>query len=196
MSTAHPPSEADASPHASVLTPAIRALIGAKGERVEAGLYGIERDDLRRFTQAIMDPDPRYWDEEFARTTRYGAIITPPIYCAYLARKPPPGAPDAVTAIFARNMDADASGGAQESSKGGLPPIPTHLARVLNGGNEIEVYKYPRLGDRVYSQLTYADITERKASDGSPMLIVTSEIRYTDEQGELLCLMRSSALRR
>jgi hypothetical protein len=180
----------------SVLTPEIRALIGLKGERVEAGLWGIERDDLRRFTQAIMDPDPRYWDEEFARTTRFGRVITPPIYCTYLARKTPNGVADPVSAAFAQNPDSDGSGSAQESSKGGLPPIPTNLRRVLNGGNEIEVFKYPGLGDRVFSQVTYADIVERRSSDGSPMLIVTNEILYSDQDGDLLCIMRSSVIRR
>ena len=47
----------------SVLTDEIKALIGVTGDKVEASLWGIEREDLRRFTQAIMDPDPRYWDE-------------------------------------------------------------------------------------------------------------------------------------
>ena len=35
-----------------------------------------------------MDPDPRYWDEEFAKTTKFGEIITPPIYCTYLKKTP------------------------------------------------------------------------------------------------------------
>src|SRR3989337_3171731 len=60
----------------SALTDEIRALIGVTAERVEANLWGIEREDLRRFTQAIMDPDPRYWDEAFARTTKFGGIVT------------------------------------------------------------------------------------------------------------------------
>ena len=55
------------------LTPEIRALIGLKAEKVLAcPPWGIEREGLRSFTNAIMDPDPRYWDEEFAAGTRYG----------------------------------------------------------------------------------------------------------------------------
>src|SRR3972149_4201244 len=74
----------------SALTDEIRALIGVTAERVEANLWGIEQEDLRRFTQAIMDPDPRYWDEAFAKTTRFGGVGTPPLYCTYLRRKTPP----------------------------------------------------------------------------------------------------------
>ena len=71
----------------SALTPAVKAVIGATAEKIEASLpWGVEREGLRIFTQAIMDPDPRYWDDEFAKTTKFGGIITPPIYCTYLGR--------------------------------------------------------------------------------------------------------------
>ena len=72
------------------LTEEVKAVIGATADRVEASLWGVEKEGLRRFTQAIMDPDPRYWDEDFAKTTKFGKIVTPPIYCTYLDRKTPP----------------------------------------------------------------------------------------------------------
>src|SRR3989304_6711 len=137
----------------SALTDEIRALIGVTAERVEANLWGIEQEDLRRFTQAIMDPDPRYWDEAFAKTTRFGGVVAP-------------------------------------------PPIPTDLKRILNAGNEIELYKYPTLGDRIYSQAKIADVKERVPKDGSPMLIITTETTYTDQTGQLLCILRASTIRR
>ena len=56
-----------------------RALIGKKGEPV-TGWEVIERGALRRFVQAIMDSDPIYWDEEYARNTRYGGVVTPPLF--------------------------------------------------------------------------------------------------------------------
>lgn len=180
----------------SALTDEIRALIGVTGERVEANLWGIEREDLRRFTQAIMDPDPRYWDEGFARSTRFGGIVTPPIYCTYLSRKTPPGADDPITRAFRENPNSDGIGGVEDDRRGALPPIPTPLKRIMNAGNEIELRKYPTLGDRVYSQSKIADIKERVTKDGSPMLIITTETAYTDQNGEVLCILRASTLRR
>ena len=45
----------------SALTPEVKAMIGVSGEIVEA--WGVVNEEyLRRFTQAVMDPDPRYWD--------------------------------------------------------------------------------------------------------------------------------------
>ena len=93
------------------LTEEVKGLIGTVADRVEITMWGIEREGLRRFTQAIMDPDPRYWDDDFAKTTRFGKVITPPIYCTYLNRRTPPGADDPISRVFREEPDADGSGG-------------------------------------------------------------------------------------
>jgi acyl dehydratase len=182
----------------SALTAQVKAVIGATAEKIEASLpWGIEREGLRIFTQAIMDPDPRYWDDEFAKSTKFGAVITPPIYCTYLGRRTRPGAEDPVTRAFAENPNSDGIGGVRTpESRGGLPDVPTHLKRILNAGNEIEVLQYPKLGDRVFSQAKYSDIKERVGKDGSRMLIVTTETVYTNQNDEVLCILRASSIRR
>ncbi len=183
---------------ASALTDAVKAVIGATAERIEASLpWGIEREGLRLFTQAIMDPDPRYWDDEFAKTTKFGGVITPPIYCTYLGRRTHPGSEDPITRAFAENPNSDGIGGVRTpETRGGLPDVPTHLKRVLNAGNAIELRQYPKLGDRIFSQAKYADIRERVAKDGARMLIVTTETVYTNQDGEVLCILRASGIRR
>lgn len=182
----------------SVLTDAVKAVIGATGEKFEASFaWGIEREGLRIFTQAIMDPDPRYWDDEFAKTTKFGAIITPPIYCTYIGRRARPGSDDPVTRAFAENPNSDGIGGVRTpETRGGLPDVPTHLVRILNGGNEIELLQYPKLGDKIYQQSRYADIKERVGKDGTRFLVVTTEITYTNQDGAVLCILRASQLRR
>ena len=45
------------------------------------------------------------------------------------------------------------------------------LKPLLNAGNEIEVYKYPALGDHIYSQAKYHDIKGRVTKDGTAMLV-------------------------
>jgi len=176
------------------LTDAVRAMIGVTGEKVDASMGGIEREGLRRFTQAIMDPDPRYWDDEFAKTTRYGAVVAPPIYCTYLTSRMAPGEEDDVTRAFRENPESDGTGDIRLFRRGALPKIPTDLKRRLNAGNEIELFKYPTLGDKIYSQAKYANITERIDKEGKSMLIVTSEIAYTDQNGQRLCVIRQSSI--
>jgi hypothetical protein len=182
----------------SVLTAEVTAVIGATGEKIEASLpWGVEREGLRIFTQAIMDPDPRYWDDEFAKKTKYKAIITPPIYVSYLGRRARPGSEDPVTRAFKENPNSDGIGGVRTpDERGGLPDVPTHLKRILNAGNEIEVRQYPKLGDRIFSQARWKDIKERVTKDGARMLIVTTETTYTNQDGEVLCILRASSIRR
>jgi len=178
----------------SYLTDEVKALISVKGERVQVSPWGIEKEGLRRFCQALMDPDPRSWDEDFARTTRYGEIVTPAIYCTYSGRQTP-AADDPITKAFKENPVSDGIGGVR-SSRGSLPSVPTELKRVLNAGNGIELLRYPSLGDIIYSQASYADITEREGRDGSRMLIITTETVYTNQDGETLCITRASSIRR
>ena len=182
----------------TALTAEVKAIVGTTAERIEASSsWGIEREGLRRFTQAIMDPDPLYWDDAYAKTTRYGQVITPPIYCSYLARRAQPGEEDSVTLAFKENPNSDGIGGVRDAeSRGKLPDIPTPLKRILNAGNEIELRQYPKLGDRVFSQAKFADIRERVAKDGARMLIVTTETIFTNQNGEVLCILRASQIRR
>ena len=176
------------------LTEEVRALIGVTGEQVPASAWGIEKEGLRRFTQALMDPDPRHWDEDFARTTRYGELTTPAIYSTYLSNTAP-GTDDPITRAFRENPVSDGIGGLR-GGRGALPDIPTELVRVLNAGNEIELFRYPTLGDRIFSQAKIADVIERTGRDGSHMLIVTNETTYTNQKGDVLCVSRSSSIRR
>ena len=66
----------------------------------------------------------------------------------------------------------------------------------LTAGNEIELRQYPKLGERIYSQAKYADIKERVGKDGSRMLIVTTETVYTNQNDDVLCILRASSIRR
>lgn len=182
------------------LTDEVKAMIGVSAEKVEASPpWGIEREGLRIFTNAIMDPDPRYWDDEFAKSTKFGGVVTPPIYCSYIGRKTLAGTPDPITRAFAANPNSDGIGGVREGredQKGQLPSVPTPLKRILNAGNEIEVRQYPKLGDHIYSQSRYSDIKGRVTKDGTPMLIVTIENTFTNQNGDVLCVLRQSSIRR
>ena len=177
----------------SVLTPEVKAMIGVRGEIVEA--WGVvDPEYLRRFSQALMDPDPRYWDQEFAESTQYGEIITPPIMVSYMASRTRPDQEDPITRAFAEDPMSDGVGRVERH--GALPAVPTHLVRVLNAGNELEVYKYPSIGDKIYFQNRYTDIRERVGRDGRPFLIITTETTYKNQNEDLLCITRASTIRR
>lgn len=175
------------------LTPEVLALVGNETERVRQGR--VEADGLRRFCQAIMDPDPRYWDEAFARETRFGAIVTPALYSSHFSLKTPAGTPDLLGPAFARDPDYDGSSVAAPRENS-LPPVPTRLVRILNGGNEIEMLAYPRVGDEVFSRMRYASIEGKVDKQGKDMLIVKVETIFTNQDEQVLSILRQTILRR
>ena len=177
----------------SALTPEVKAMIGVSGDTVEA--WGVvDEEYLRRFTQALMDPDPRYWDQEFSRANRFGEIVTPPIMVSYMSTRIRPDQEDPITKAFQEDPESDGIGRVERP--GALPPVPTNLVRVLNAGNELEIYKYPSLGDKIFFQNRYSDIRERAGREGRAFLIITIETNYKNQQGDLLCITRASTIRR
>ena len=177
----------------SVLTLEVKAMIGVEGEVVES--WGdVNEEYLRRFTQALMDPDPRYWDQDFAKSTQYGEIITPPIMVSYMATRIRPDQEDPISRAFDEDPESDGIGRVERP--GALPPVPTSLVRVLNAGNELEIYRYPSIGDKIFFQNRYSDIRERSGRDGQAFLIITTETTYKNQRDEVLCITRSSTIRR
>ncbi|MDP2950123.1 MAG: MaoC family dehydratase N-terminal domain-containing protein [Chloroflexota bacterium] len=166
----------------SVLTPEIKALIGEKGEMVE-GWGVVDEEYLRRFVQALPDWDPTYWDAEFARKTRFKARTVPPVMVTYMAGRRPLEEWSPVE-------------GRPEVERGSLPRIPTKLDRHLHGGDAVEVFQYPKLGDSVCYQRRYADIQERVGGDGKPFLVIIAETTYWNQKNEVLCKVRSTYINR
>jgi len=78
----------------------------------------------------------------------------------------------------------------------GLPPVDLPgLPRLLNGGNEVEFYRFARVGDRITARAKYLDIYEKTGRSGS-MVFIVIETRYTNQQDDLLMISRVTLIRR
>ena len=63
------------------VTDEVRKQIGMQSE---TRVVEVERGAIRRFAEAIGDPNPLFNDEAAARKTRFGGMIAPPIFCRSL----------------------------------------------------------------------------------------------------------------
>lgn len=175
------------------VTDEIRALIGR-----ESGFIGacdpVERSEVRRFTQAIMDPDPVYWDDRYAATTKFRGVVAPPLFPAFISRRPP-GSADPLDR-FQEDREWDGITG-QPSYEDGerLPPIDLPLPRLLNGGVEAEFHQLAKPGDRIFAKRRYVDVTERESRGGHLVFIIT-ETTYTNQDDEVLLTVRNTIIRR
>src|SRR5262245_31941544 len=174
----------------SYITPEIKALIGREGEP-QICWEPVERSEVRRFVQAVMDDDLIFWNDAHAHTTRYGGVVAPPLFPLFATRCPP-DSPDPL-ATTASDPDFDGFVGMLST---GLPPVPLPmLPRLLNGGNEVEFYQLARLGDRITARAKYLDIYEKTGRSGTMVFIVV-ETRYTNQHNELVMISRLTLIRR
>ncbi|MFO1413965.1 MAG: MaoC family dehydratase N-terminal domain-containing protein [Burkholderiales bacterium] len=163
--------------------------IGMTGTTLVAGMP-LERDTLRRFVQAIMDTDPLYLDAEYAKGTKYGNTVAPPLYPVH-AFRPAPGGPDPL-AMLQADPDADGSGG-NDGVFFGLTPIESPFKRLLNGGNEIEFFRCLEVGERCVANARYADVRLREGKSGA-LLLVTIETTFSTEAGDRLLVNRQTLI--
>lgn len=149
----------------------------------------VEQGAVRRYSQAIMDDDPIYWDEK-AAGARYGGPVAPPIFPIDMFRRDF-NTEDPVQ-TYATDPDFDGVG---PPAGQGLPPIePLRNYAVLYGGSEIEFYKYAERGDRVSVIQRYESITEKTSSKGQPMIFVTIESEYRDQNDQLLVRLHMTTI--
>ena len=173
----------------ALLTEALKKYIGLQSE-TEIACDPVERGAVRRYAQAIQDEDPIF-SEACANNARFGGAVAPPLYPTHMFRRAF-GAPDPLQ-LRARDPDFDGLGATSAQGLPELEPI-KHLA-LLNGGSEIEFFRYARHGEQVKLRSRYADIVEKDTSKGA-MLFVTIETEYRNGEDELLMTTRRTLIRR
>lgn len=150
----------------SVITDEMRSLIGVESE---PSVYEIEKEPIRRWAEAVGDPNPLYHDEEYARKSQYGGIIAPPGFLGNYAYPVKVGKPP--------------------------PRVKSPFWRGLAGGNEYEFFKSVRAGEVLMVTTKLADLYERQGRPGiGRMLFQVMEITYRNQQGEVVAKAQHTSI--
>ena len=144
-----------------LITEAMRQAIGTRSAPV---VVPVEKGAIRRFAEAIEDPNPIYQEEIQARRSRYGSIIAPPTFLRSIRVEPLPLL------------------------------LETPLNRTLDGGSEWEYYHPVRPGDTITAVTELADLAERTSRTIGAMLIVTNETTYTNQLGQVVARQRRTRI--
>ena len=171
------------------VTNEVKSYIGNEGPEIISD--PIDRSEIRRFIQAIMDQDPIHWDDEHVKNTRYGSIVAPPLFVTHWFRTPP-GIPDPLSENFKKDPQFD--GLLREKNGPELPDIP--LKRALNGGNEIEFFRYPEVGERISAKGKIVDIFEKEGRSGRLVFIVTETTFKGYENNKIILIARQTLIKR
>jgi hypothetical protein len=162
----------------------IRSLVGKWGRR-DLSCDPVERGAVRRYAQAIMDDDPA-----FMEPIRGGSPVAPPLFPMNMFRRPF-GTPDMLSE---RAEDPDFDGLTADVAQG-LPDLPLPPMVMLNGGTQVEFYRYARHGETVSARSRYLDISEKQAKAG-PMIAIVIQTEYRGDAEELLMIVEKTLLRR
>lgn len=171
----------------SLLTDELRAMVGVRSQ-ADIACDAVEAGAVRRFCQAMMDTDPIYMCPEAAE--RFGGPVAPALY-ALNAFRLPFGAVDPLERR-ARDPDFDGTTGTVSH---GLPPLPLPGMTLLNGGLDVELFRYLRHGERVAARSRYLDIYEKQGREGS-FLVVKIETAYFSPPDDPVLTVTKTLLRK
>ncbi len=156
------------------------------GKSTDSSIFEIQEEAIRRFADAIDDPNPLYWDEEYAKKSKYGAIIAPPgfISSLWFFNRPTKWARKSTTS--------------SEAIAGLSPDLMKALAKagysnLIDGGIEYDFFTPVRARDTITSSTIIKDIIGRESA-GVKTAFLVIETTYTNQKNELVAKARMTLI--
>ena len=140
-----------------------KSLIGRVSEPI---LHEVEKGAIRRFAEALGDPNPLALDESAARAAGYPGLVAPSTFAVTLGW----------SERFRHSLDLG-------------------TRSVLHGEQGFEYARPIVAGDRIMVRSRVADVQERAGASG-PMDVLVIEDEGRDEKGELVFKARSTLILR
>ena len=138
------------------------------GKKTKEYIIDIEKGHIRRFAEAIGDPSPLYYDEEYAKQTPYKGIIAPPTFATtFTMDKPSPL--------------SDVEG--------------FELRQVLHGEQTFIYHRPVRPGDCYWVQSEVKEVYDRDGKSGK-MTFITVETIARDINNETVVTSKSTIVYR
>ena len=140
-----------------------RSLIGRESEPV---VHEIEKGAIRRFAEALGDPNPIYVDEPAARAAGYPTLVAPATFAVALTSNE----------RFRHSLDLG-------------------TRSILHSEQQFEYTRPIVAGDRITVRSKVADVQERAGASG-PMDVIVIEDEARDDAGALVLRTRATLILR
>lgn len=151
----------------------ILAMIGVEKVRH----YDVTKRDIKRFAQAIGETNPIHFDEDYAKSTKYGAIIAPPLFCQMFTFEDVP--PD--------RLPSD-----------GSPieiDVPIPVQRTVGGGSSYEIFQRVKAGDQITAKSTLRDVFTKQGKSGKLYFVVV-ETEFSNQENEPIAKETATYIKR
>ena len=140
-----------------------RSLIGRESEPV---VHEVEKGAIRRFAEALGDPNPVYVDEAAARAAGHPTLVAPATFAVALTSNE----------RFRHSLDLG-------------------TRSILHSEQQFEYARPIVAGDRITVRSKVPDVQERAGASG-PMDVIVIEDEARDEQGALVLRTRATLILR
>lgn len=164
----------------SWITEEVRAMIG---KEVWSDTGTATLTQIKKFAQSIGEKNPLYFSEEYAKSSRYGGIIAPPLF------------DDPLLDYDGREAELEIlESGSRIVQVGHDIPALEHLRGAFEGDVEYELFKPIRPGDVIKASRKIIDVYEKAGRSGR-MVFIVAETTLRDEKGETVLNCRSTVIR-
>jgi acyl dehydratase len=154
----------------------MRALVGKPIGPPSVAPDPVNQPMIRHWAAALEDHNPVYTDPAFAASSRFGAIVAPPLMLQTWTMATPK-----ISGI------AERGGSPVEGGQNPLTPLDeAGFIATLATNSEFEVVRYLRLGETITATTIFESISDRKQTRLGPGHFVTWVTTYTDERGEVV----------
>lgn len=172
--------------------PEFERYVGSESEPLISA-DAVDASSIRRFMQAILARDEDCYQTSGPGARRFGTVVAPPLYPLHALHVPA----DAADPLTQALDDADFDGASQTAwSSFGLPELEDAPRRILNAGNDVDLYSYAPLGARITVTSKYDDIYAKSGKHG-PLLFITVLSHYSvHETGQPLLTSRQTTILR
>ncbi|MBO0864195.1 MAG: MaoC family dehydratase N-terminal domain-containing protein [Mycobacterium sp.] len=140
---------------------------------------------IRHWAHALDDMNPVYLDTEFAASSRFGGIVSPPVMLQTWVMPSPKLAGIAERGGVPVETTTNQMGFIEEAGFTG----------IVATNSEFEIERYPRLGDVISSTAVIEDVSEEKTTALGTGHFVTWVTTYVDQNDEVLGRQRFRVLR-
>jgi len=149
------------------------AMIGAKKVRQ----YEVTKRDIKRFAQAIGETNPIHYDEDYAKKTRHGTIIAPPLFCQMFAFED----------VNADQLPADGSPIEVD--------VPVPAKKTVGGASSYELFQSVKAGDRITVKSVLKEVFAKEGRSGRLYFIVI-ETEFSNQKKELVATETATYIKR
>jgi acyl dehydratase len=124
----------------------------------------VERGSIKRYAEAVGNDNPLYFDEEYAKESRYGGIIAPPGFFGWAIQAVPSS--EGIIGLMGAMINAG-------------------YWRILDGGMAYDFFLPVRAGDVIIASPKVKDVSAKEGKSGT-MIICQFETTYLNQNGDLV----------